>query len=898
MKHLLSLVFLCNISFGLYSQSIISGKVTGKDHDAVGFAPVLLKQTADSLVIAYTTTDENGCYKLPTNKKGNFFVQINCLGYASQMKQVELSEGKRISNFDFIMIEDATTLQEVVVKGRKTGIIFDSDTIRYDPRVFRDGSEAMLGDLLNKMPGIEVDEKGNIKAHGKQVDRLLLNGQDFFQGNTQVATKNLSADIAESIEIINNYSEYSLLSGFQSHEKTAMNVGISKEKFGKISGNISAGYGVENKYALKGNLMQIKPELMISVIGSANNNGDEIFSIEDYIRIQGGVSEFMENNSAQNAIILSKEEADLLIPRDNVYERNSGLAGLNFAYQPKNSLRIDSYLLYNENKENSEEHNTYTYLFPEQKQLITSNSLNSENENKLFGGFVKINYKPANLLNVLYKGLFSTTGMSENTNTSNRWNGQQVNAHGYIDAKSIGTKQNLTLMKSLGNHLLVSELSFSFDNKPFSYTMQSDSLLLPLALTRYDDYYYGRQSTKMKNITGNINFSFFHKINDSYFLRTALDASITKQDYLSEIFQAGLGGAENMLLDEDLRNDCSIKMNDYSINIRLAKNKGFFQFKFGVSSHLYEFNVEGIRDINNRNMVRFNPEIEMSFHFSNKHTLSFSGYKSDPLISADALISGIIFDSYQSYRHNSNVNKLCGIKYNLSLLYRIFDLFSNTMAVLIAGYGRTQDAHTINYYNDGLLTEHIPVLSVPTENYYSKFTVSKGLEFVPWTLKLVGGYNEDSFYNQSAGEDNKIRIRNMAGSFSIATNYRQVFDLECKAGIELFDNFSSLSSIKTQTIQHYAGKLKFNFNKHFRAHIEPEYVINRSSNLNMYEWYLNASIHYKPNDKIEINLFGANMLNLKNRDWATVSYNGIYVAERNFRQIPGHILLKLNYILN
>jgi hypothetical protein len=879
----------------LFSQSVISGKVTGNENEAIEFALVTLKQVSDSSVVAYATTDENGGYRLTTTKKGEFFVHVSFLGYSPQIKPIDLSIDKNLPDIDFVMTPDAISLQEVIVKGRKTGVLFDKDTIRYDPNMFKDGSEVVLGDLLNKMPGIEVDEKGSVKAQGKQVDKLLLNGQDFFQGNTQMATKNLSADIVESVEVLNNYSEYSILSGFQSHEKKVINVGINRNKLGKISGNLSAGGGVENKYKLKGDLMQINSTTMTSIIGSANNSGNETFSIEDYIRLQGGVNEFTGNQGQQSTVTLSEEEQKLLIPRNNVYERNSGLAGMNFSYQPKNSFKINSYLLYNENKEFAEEQNRYTYLLSEQRQYETYNNLNANNKNNLLSGFLKMNYQPSPLWNVVYKGQFSTTKMFENTDATNRLMEQQIHATGHAGATPFGTKQNVAVMKSLNKHLFISETSFSYDNKPFSYEIQSDSLLLPLPLTLYDDYYYGRQNIKQKNTAINVNFSFFYKINDSYFLRTGLGSSIAKQAYYSGIYQNDPGKEASLLSGENWENNYSMQMNDYNINLNLTKNKGFFRFKTGISAHVYDFTTTGIARLNNRKVVKWNPAMEISLYFSDKHTLSLSGYESDYLLPSEAFLSGIVFDSYQSYSYNSHVDKWYNTKYNLNLSYRLFDMYYNAMLIFVGGYNRSNSATTVNYYNDGLLIKRYPILSIPTENMYAQFYASKGLGTIPWTLKLIGGYIENSFYTRSANKDNTIKVRNTTGKFQIVTNYRQIFNIECKAGLELINNSSSLSRIKAQTIQRYSGKLKFNFNKRFWANIELEHVINQSLNINLYQWYLNALICYKLNDKIDINLSGQNMLHLKNQDWTSVSYNGIYVAERNFRQIPGSLLLKLNY---
>lgn len=116
----------------MFSQSAIFGRVTGNENEAIEFALVTLKQVSDSSVVAYTTTDENGDYRLTTAKNGDFFVQVSYLGYTSQMKAVDLSLDKNITDLNFFMIPDAVALQEIVVKGRKTGVFFDNDTIRYD----------------------------------------------------------------------------------------------------------------------------------------------------------------------------------------------------------------------------------------------------------------------------------------------------------------------------------------------------------------------------------------------------------------------------------------------------------------------------------------------------------------------------------------------------------------------------------------------------------------------------------------------------------------------------------------------------------------------------------------------------------------------------------------------
>jgi hypothetical protein len=894
MKRLLLIFCLTSTYQYLSSQTVISGRVTGAENKAIAFALVTLKQAADSSVVAYTTTDDDGKYQLSTSQKGEFIVQATYLGYASQTRRISLANEESWSNYDFVMTQDIIALHEVVVKGRKTGIVYANDTIRYDPKVFRDGTETVLGDVLKKLPGIEVDEKGAVKAHGKPVDKLMLNGQDFFEGNTQIATKNLSADIAESVEVLNNYSEYSFLTGFQSHEKTAINVGVNKEMFGKISGNISAAAGVENKYELKGDLLQIKPKWMTSMITSTNNNGTEIFSLEDYIRLQGGVNEFAANQQ-QSVITLSEEEQALLSPSNNVYQRNSRLIGLNIAGQTQNKLKINAYLLYHGKDEDTQEQSKDTYLLPGQQQYIISNTQNSNNNSKIFSGLAKFNYQPTPSLYIGYKSLFSNTVIKDNERATNQLMQQQINAEGYATTNSLTTKQNLTLMKGLGKHLFVSEASFAHDNKPFVYSMKSDSLLLPLPLITYDGFYRGRQNLNLTNTTGNINALFLLKINQSCFLRTGISTATTKQTYSSSIYQINMG-QETLLTDENFANNHSIRMNDYNFTMALIKNKGFLRFRLGASSHIYGFEVEGIETNNDIKAVKLNPDIDISLNFSDRHALHLSGGASDNLLPAEAFVSGIVFNSYQRYTHNSGIWKLYNPGYHFSAMYKLFDLFSNTMIIANWIYNRTQNANTADYINRGLMSELMPVLSLPTANAYGRLYIRKGLGFIPWIAKFTGAYNDYAFYTQAAGEDNKGNVRNTSAKLHLETNYRHIFNAEARTEWEFIDNISSLGAVKTQTIQRCAGTLKCKFSDSFWANTELEYVENRSD-INLYNWYLNTTISCKINKRTELMISGINMLNLNKQNWALTAYNGVYVSERHFSQIPGCILLKVNYKL-
>jgi len=889
MRFLLTVLIVAITHSIAYSQSIVSGNVTDNSNATIPFAAVTLLQTSDSTIVSYSITNNNGVFTI-SYKPGKYILKVSCLGYITQTKNIILSENQSI-NVNFILNENIIELEGAVITETNPGIRFAQDTIRFDPKVFTDGTEVNLGEMLNKLPGVEVDEKGGVKAQGKQVENILLNGQDIFSGNTQMATKNLPADIAENVEVLNSYSEYSLLSGFQSHEKTVINVGVNKERLGKISGNITAGGGYNKKYLGKGNIMQINSKIMTSFIGAINNTGDEVFSIEEYISLQGGVNELSGNNSGQVAVSLSKEEQRLLMPKNNTFSRLNGLSALNVAYQPKSSLKINSYFLFNGMKEEAEDMIKYKYILPLNSFEATNQSKYTSN-NKLYAGYFKLNFQPSETFNLVYKGNISVINMASNNHALNTIDTEILNTLGFDNAQTLTTKHDITMMKSLGKHLLSANANFSFSNKPATYAIQTDSLLLPLPLAQIDGWYYGQQNIFSQQLDGSLNTSFIYRINSSYFFKTSLNAVLINQKYESEIYDNTLPSELVKLEGDSLQNNLSMNMYDYNAGINFVKNVGVFRFKLGVFAHLYKFYNDLFDSSNN---FALNPLAEISLHFSQKNVLSLSFSQSDTPNSPEAFICGTVFNSYQTYSHNSLTQYLYNTKYTTKLTYHFFDMFSNTTVVLTGLYSRLVNSVTNSYYQSGLLTEYQSISSSPGNTLFTRLYVSKGLGFVPWTIILSGGYNINTLSNKSMNLDNKFQFENTSGKLSVTSNYRKKLDFECAAGLEYLKNKSSLGSESTQLIQRYAGKIKMNFAKKFFSYVELEYVINNTIDSRQDLYNLNAGLRYQLSKKWEFEIAGVNMLHLNEQNWIIASYNGIYMSEIYYRQIPGNIMAKVHF---
>ncbi|MBR4491041.1 MAG: carboxypeptidase-like regulatory domain-containing protein, partial [Bacteroidales bacterium] len=212
----------------------ISGTVTDKQKKPVPYATVLLYNTdiTGGTPKAYAITDNDGRFKMNTKlEKGNWAV-VRCVGFKEQRKELD---PKRHS-FTFYLEEDIKSLKEVTVKSSFYGISVAGDTVKFSTDYFKNGTEETAGELIGKIPGVEVSEGGDVTYAGKKVDKVLLDGKEIFINNGQVLMNNLSADAVKGAELLTKYNDGSLAEEFRDGDQTALN--IKTDGKGRTSGNV------------------------------------------------------------------------------------------------------------------------------------------------------------------------------------------------------------------------------------------------------------------------------------------------------------------------------------------------------------------------------------------------------------------------------------------------------------------------------------------------------------------------------------------------------------------------------------------------------------------------------------------------------------------------------------
>ena len=241
----------------------------------------LLKADKDSTYVMGTITDMNGVFNLENVPEGRYLVKCSYIGYEPTIKRVSVGADGRDVNLGMIYVSQNTVvLKETVVMGVKTAITVKEDTIEYNADTYKTQANAVVEDLLKRMPGVEVSSDGKITANGKEVKKILIDGKEFFSDDPTMASKNIPADMINKLQVIDRKSDLARLTGVDDGEdETVINLTVKKGMNNGWFGTVTAGYGTDKRYL--GNVIAnyFNNGNQFTFTGNANNTNNVGFGL-------------------------------------------------------------------------------------------------------------------------------------------------------------------------------------------------------------------------------------------------------------------------------------------------------------------------------------------------------------------------------------------------------------------------------------------------------------------------------------------------------------------------------------------------------------------------------------------------------------------------------------------
>ena len=308
------LVIFISPTASLFAQDKISGRVLNEQDQPLSFATVALLQPTDSLLKYFGVTNEQGAYQIKAIKAGTYILQFSFVGMQTAYDQITIPNPSGEDLGDQIL--QASAMDEVIVEAELIPVRFKNDTLEYDVKAFKTRPGAAAEEILRQLPGVEVDNAGNIKAEGEEVVKILVDGKEFFDRDPKVATQNLPAKALSKVQVIDRKTEEAQFTGVDDgiREKT-INLELKEDHKKGYFGEVSLGVGTDENYKLEGNLYRFSAKTQSALLGKYNNINEFGFTNKDnqqFGRSNRGINEtlagglnFSYNPNTQNRYFLS-----------------------------------------------------------------------------------------------------------------------------------------------------------------------------------------------------------------------------------------------------------------------------------------------------------------------------------------------------------------------------------------------------------------------------------------------------------------------------------------------------------------------------------------------------------------------------------------------------------------
>ncbi len=290
---LLLVSFICLLPT-LYAQKECSIQGMVKDSSTglpLSGATVTVLLAKDSSLVSFSRTNSNGFFSIRNIDYESYRLLVTHVGYLNISRAFTINASIPGLDFGVLAISNKSTLlKEVTVTQEKPPVVIRNDTLEYNAGSFKTRPNAVVEDLLKKLPGVQVDKDGKIKSNGEEVKKVLVDGKEFFGNDPKMATKNLPADAVDKVQVFDRKSDQSRFTGFDdgNSEKT-INLTIKPEKKNGVFGKATAGAGDKSLYQGNFNVNSFNKERQVSAIGMANNTNKQGFSFMDILNFSGGL---------------------------------------------------------------------------------------------------------------------------------------------------------------------------------------------------------------------------------------------------------------------------------------------------------------------------------------------------------------------------------------------------------------------------------------------------------------------------------------------------------------------------------------------------------------------------------------------------------------------------------
>ncbi|MBU2929152.1 TonB-dependent receptor [Winogradskyella psychrotolerans] len=909
MKNILALLFTL-VVMSSFAQIKMQGVVRDSIGEPLELANIIAINKESNTLESYAITDANGKYVISLGENGTYSVQVSYIGLKSVdetivTKEIDITK-------DFSMLSD--NMLDAVELTYDMPVTIKGDTLIYNADSFKSGTERKLEDVLKKLPGVEITSEGKIEVEGKEVTKLMVNGKDFFDGDSKLATQNIPSNAVDKIQVLRNYAEVGQLSGVQNNQdNVAINIKLKEGKENFWFGDVTAGGGVapspnDNLYLVQPKLFYYSPKYSINVIGDINNIGEVALTGRDIRNFGGGFRS--PSSSSGTSLNLGDNGLSGLTDVGDAQTIESKLAAVNFSYSPNKALDLSGFLIYNANRLKTRQESFVRYTNPELE--IPDEETVQTGREATNQGLAKLSavYKPNgnNQLNYDVLGRISDDSEMQNEFSSVVGSTNQLD-----EAKPFSVNQNVNYYYTLNeNNIFAFEAQHLIkDEDPFYNVIglkeedAFESTAAVLGLDTGQSIYDLNQERRVKSNQLDAKLDYYNILNSKSNINFTLGTILSNQKFNSNIFQflddgsffdpvASLTNEDGeVLLNE---NDTEYNFSDIYLGLHYRLKTGKFTITPGFSVHAYGNKNTQFGETYEDNFFRILPDFETQIQFKKSESLTFRYNMQNSFTDVTSLAEGLVLNNYNSLQYGEPELQN-SLSHNLSLRYFSFNLFNYTNVFAILNYNKNIDQirsytnfdnviRTNTYFNSNFADESVTAIG-RIQRTYGKLRAS---------MRVNLNYSKSNQFVEDVRSINETFSQSYTPE--LRTNFREAPNVSLKYRFSISDTKQGADN-DTQFITN-APSVEFDAYLWKALTFRTDYSFtSQSSNVGDTQSYQtwNGSLSYRKDEdaKWEYQLKATNLLNIDSEVNNGSSNISVYSSETFI--LPRFITFRLTYTL-
>jgi len=901
------LIIVSNKSF---AQQSISGFILDSlTNEGLSGASVSIL-TKDSLVIADIST-KGGSFSFKNIPIGIYTLQVNFVGYKRQRHVFSLTAAAPT----LVTIKlplDVTLLSAVEINIEPPMVIFKGDTTEFNAGSFTTEPYADADALIGQLPGIEIDAEGKLKVEGEDVQRIMVDGKEFFSSDPRIAMKTLPADIIDKIQIIDEKSDQAQFTGFDDGERRKIiNIVTKPDKRNGYFGKLSGGYGNQERYNTGGNINAFNGNRRLSFNVVSNNVNQQDFSMTS---LAGGETNQGQRGRAGNSRGGGggsglKETSNLAVNFNNEWFDKLKL-NANYSFNNTDnsviSLLNREYLIGNksnqlsvQNLQNNGKNKSHQANFRMEYEIDTNNSISFR---------PNINYQESSSFNTSLNR--TTTDTDEPINASARDNDNERSNINFSGDFIYRRKLN-----AIGRTLSLSVNGSINSNKGLAHNFSLNEFYQDFLLNRMDTVNNENNTNANGNgLTGRLAYTEpmgeFSRLQANYSLRNT--NSYSNRETFEYLAETGQFDELNTQLSNEFRNDYIY----HNGGMGYLYSKEAIRFDFGMDvqqAHLQNLRTFPQESSTSRRFSSYLPKASFTYRFSKQKDIqvNYSTATNAPNINQlqDVINNQNTLnirvgnaDLKQEYGHRfllryKTVNREKGANFSVNLNAD----FSNNRIVnstiladrdtvlgqdLILGKGGrfTRPENVDGYYTVRANT----TLGIPFKELKMNLNLNTGL----FHTRDIGLLNNELTFSNSSGINQRVSVNSRISqkiifSFSYSGNYSIVRN---NLNPDLSYNFYNQNLRNDFTLIFWKGlrtssTLNYNYNTGLTSDGSQSFIL----------WNASIGKKFLKRQEAEITLTAYDILN-KNTN-LTRNISDQYIEDRESNMLNQYLIVSFTYNL-